>query len=82
MTSTKYAAEIVISIGSTRVAGSVCAALSPDFGTLSSSGENAKIRHRGQSVVINFESGDLASLRASLNSAILLAGACIRCLTL
>jgi tRNA threonylcarbamoyladenosine modification (KEOPS) complex Pcc1 subunit len=64
------------------MAQSICDALAPDLSILSGRGERAKISLRGTDVLIEFQSEDVSSLRASVNSFLLLAGASMRCLTL
>lgn len=82
LTSKKCTAEILISTKSKRIASSMKDALAPDLSMLSGEGEHAEIRLKGSKIFIKFETGEVASLRANLNSALLLASATYRCLTL
>ncbi|HKU48847.1 MAG TPA: KEOPS complex subunit Pcc1 [Nitrososphaera sp.] len=74
-------AEIVISAKSRRIASSIRDALSPDLSILPGNGQSAKLSLKGSNIILKFESSDLASLRAGLNSALLLASASFRCIT-
>jgi tRNA threonylcarbamoyladenosine modification (KEOPS) complex Pcc1 subunit len=82
LTSENCAARIVISAKSKRMAHSIRDALAPDFLMFSLKGEIAKISLKGSKILVEFQSQDVSSLRASVNSVLLLAGASIRCLTL
>lgn len=81
LTLTRCTSEIRISARSRRIARSICNALSPDLFAFSEHGESASIASEGTKVMMKFESNDVPSLRANLNSALLLADALIRCLT-
>ena len=82
LTSGNCAAKVVFSAKSKRMARSIRDALAPDLLFLSSGGDTARISLKGSEVLIEFQSQDVSSLRASLNSLLLLAGASMRCLTL
>ena len=82
LTSTNCAAEIVISAKSPRIAKSIRDALAPDVATLPKSGERTIVSLKGSDVIIKIASADVPSLRASISSFLLLAGASVRCLTL
>jgi tRNA threonylcarbamoyladenosine modification (KEOPS) complex Pcc1 subunit len=82
LTSASCAARVVISAKSRRMAEAICNALAPDLPVLSARGERATISLDGARVLIEFQSKDVSSLRASVNSLLLLAGASARCLTL
>lgn len=81
LTSKRCTAEIRITAKSKRIASSICDALAPDLSGFSKSGESASISLRGSNVIMKFEAKDVPSLRANLNSSLLLSGALIRCLT-
>lgn len=81
LTSENCTAEIRISTPSKRVAHSICASLSPDLSTIPD-GRRDQIRVQGSRVVISISSRDIASLRAALNSSLLLAEASFRCIAL
>ena len=75
-------AEILISAKSKRVAAAMRDALLPDLSMLSGKGESAEIFLKGSKIFIRFVSNDTSTVRANVNSALLLAGASFRCLTL
>ena len=81
LTLIRCTAEIRISARSKRVARSICNALSPDLFAFSEVGEKASISSEGANITMNFESNNVPSLRANLNSALLLWDALSRCLT-
>jgi len=82
LSSKSCTAEILISAKSKRVAESIRDALSPDLSMFSGNGESAEIILKGSKIFIRFESKDTSTLRANVNSALLLTGASFRCLTL
>ncbi|HJS81922.1 MAG TPA: KEOPS complex subunit Pcc1 [Nitrososphaera sp.] len=82
MRSKSCTAEILISAKSKRVAAAIRDALLPDLSMLSGKGESAEIILKGSRIFIRFESNDTSTLRANINSALLLAVASYRCLTL
>jgi KEOPS complex subunit Pcc1 len=73
-------AKVTISAKSERIARAICDALSPDLATLPMGDESSIISLKGPNIVIDINSKDVASLRASINSFLLLAGASMRCL--
>jgi tRNA threonylcarbamoyladenosine modification (KEOPS) complex Pcc1 subunit len=75
-------ARIKISPGSRRVATSIRDALSPDLKRLPKTEGRAEISLKNSDIVFTIETGDIASLRASINSYIRLADASYKCITL
>jgi tRNA threonylcarbamoyladenosine modification (KEOPS) complex Pcc1 subunit len=84
MTSTlkSYRAKIKISPRSRRVATSIRDALAPDLRLLPKTEGRAEISLKNSDIVFTIETGDIASLRASVNSYIRLADASYKCITL
>jgi tRNA threonylcarbamoyladenosine modification (KEOPS) complex Pcc1 subunit len=76
-------ARIRISTRSGRVAGSIRAALAPDLKRLlkDDEGGRAEISLSGSNIIFRVETGDLATLRASVNSYLRLADASYKCIT-
>lgn len=77
-----YRAKIKISAKSRRVAASIRDALAPDLKRLPKTEGRAEISLKNSDVVFDIETGDIASLRASINSYIRLADASYKCITL
>jgi tRNA threonylcarbamoyladenosine modification (KEOPS) complex Pcc1 subunit len=77
-------ARIRISTRSGRVAGSIRAALAPDLKRLlkddDDEGGMAEISLSGSNIIFRVETGDLATLRASVNSYLRLADASYKCI--
>lgn len=84
MTLKSCRARIRISTRSGRVAGSICAALAPDLKRLLKDDDEegrAEISLSGSNIIFRVETGDLATLRASVNSYLRLADASYKCIT-
>jgi tRNA threonylcarbamoyladenosine modification (KEOPS) complex Pcc1 subunit len=77
-----YKAKIKVSTRSKRVAAGICHALAPDLTFMPSTGSRAKIFLKNSEVIFRIETGDIASLRASINSYLRLADASYKCVTL
>ncbi len=77
-----YKAKIKISAKSRRVAASIRDALAPDLKRLPKTEGRAEISLKNSDVIFDIETGDIASLRASINSYIRLADASYKCITL
>ena len=77
-----YKARIKVSTRSKRVAAGICHALAPDLRLMPSTGSRAEISLTNSEVIFEIETGDIASLRASINSYLRLADASYKCLTL
>jgi tRNA threonylcarbamoyladenosine modification (KEOPS) complex Pcc1 subunit len=74
-------ARIKVSLSNKRTANSLRAALSPDLSCLPKEGEgSARISLYKSSVIFKIEAEDISSLRANINSNLLLADASYRCL--
>lgn len=83
MTLKSCRARIRISTRSGRVAGSIRAALALDLKRLlkDDEGGRAEISLSGSNIIFRVETGDLATLRASVNSYLRLADASYKCIT-
>ena len=83
MTLKSCRARIRISTSSGRVAGSIRAALAPDLKGLlkDDEGGRAEVSLSGSNIIFRVETGDLATLRASVNSYLRLADASYKCIT-
>jgi tRNA threonylcarbamoyladenosine modification (KEOPS) complex Pcc1 subunit len=75
-------ARIKISPRSKRVAASIRDALAPDLKRLPKTEGRAEISLKNSDIIFTIETGDIASLRASVNSYIRLADASYKCITL
>lgn len=82
MTLQSYRAKIRVSAKSRRAAASIRDALAPDLKRLPKTEGRAEISLKNSDVIFTIETGDIASLRASINSYIRLADASYRCITL
>ncbi|HVX03441.1 MAG TPA: KEOPS complex subunit Pcc1 [Nitrososphaera sp.] len=84
MTSKACRAEIRIRVKGRQPskAESICSALDPDLKKLEEKNEKLRLKVSGPSLVFSIETGDLASLRANVNSYLRLVDAAHRCLTL
>ena len=80
MTSKSYTARIKISTKSRRAAASIRDALAPDLKRLPKTEGRAQISLKNSDVIFTIETGDIASLRASVNSYIRLADASYKCI--
>jgi tRNA threonylcarbamoyladenosine modification (KEOPS) complex Pcc1 subunit len=78
LTSKNCRAKITIRAGNK--AKSVYSALAPDIGRLRGKGERLDMSLHGTLVVFSIETGDLASLRANVNSYLRLADASLKCI--
>ncbi len=76
-----YTAKIRLNDRSNRIAASIYHALAPDLVTMPSSDSRTNLSLKETHVIIDIESSDIASLRASLNSFLRLADASYKCLT-
>ena len=77
-----YKARVKICTRSKRTAAGISRALAPDLRLMPSTRSRAEISLKNSEVILEIETGDIASLRASINSYLRLAGASYRCLTL
>jgi tRNA threonylcarbamoyladenosine modification (KEOPS) complex Pcc1 subunit len=77
-----YKAKIIISTRSKRKAAALCNALAPDLRLLPKTNSRAEISLRSPDVILEIETSNIASLRASINSYLGLADASRKCLTL
>jgi tRNA threonylcarbamoyladenosine modification (KEOPS) complex Pcc1 subunit len=77
-----YRAKIRVSAKSRRAAASIRDALAPDLKRLPKTEGRAEISLKNSDVIFTIETGDITSLRASINSYIRLADASYRCITL
>jgi len=75
-------ARIKLSPKSRRAAASIRHALAPDLKRLPKTEGRAEISLKNSDVIFTVETGDIASLRASINSYIRLADASYKCITL
>jgi tRNA threonylcarbamoyladenosine modification (KEOPS) complex Pcc1 subunit len=82
LTSKSYRARIKLSAKSSRVATSIRDALAPDLKRLPKTEGRAEISLKNSDIIFTIETGDIASLRASVNSYLRLADASYRCITL
>jgi tRNA threonylcarbamoyladenosine modification (KEOPS) complex Pcc1 subunit len=82
LTSKSYRARIRVSAKSRRAAASIRDALAPDLKRLPKTGGKAEISLKNSDVIFTIETGDIASLRASVNSYLRLANASYKCITL
>jgi tRNA threonylcarbamoyladenosine modification (KEOPS) complex Pcc1 subunit len=74
-------AKIRISTKSKRAADSIGAALVPDLSRLPKDEGRATISLKNSDIIFKIETGDIASLRASINSYLRLADASYKCIT-
>ncbi len=77
-----YKARVKVFTRSKRAAAGICRALAPDLRLMPSTRSRAEISLKNSEVILEIETGDIASLRASINSYLRLADASYRCLTL
>lgn len=82
LTLKSYRARIRVSAKSKRAAAAICDALAPDLKRLPKNEGRAEISLKNSAVIFTIETGDIASLRASVNSYLRLADASYRCITL
>lgn len=82
MTLKSCRARIRVSARTRRAAASIRDALAPDLGRLPKTDGTAEISLKNSDVIFTIETGDVASLRASVNSYIRLAEASYKCTTL
>ena len=75
-------AKIKVSVKSRRVAASIRNALAPDLKRLPKTEGRAEISLKNSDVIFTIETGDISSLRASINSYLRLADASYKCITL
>ena len=77
-----YRARIKVSLRSKRLAAGICHALAPDLKIMPSTGSGTEIFLKKSEIIFKFETSDIASMRASINSYLRLADASYKCLTL
>ena len=79
---TGYKAKIKVSTKSRGKAAAVCDALAPDLHLMPKTNSRAEISLKNSDIILEIETSDIASLRATINAYLRLADTSYRCLTL